>query len=1680
MSSLQTRLLSQLGLEKPTGMPVSKDEELRNAITKQQSMNAIPAVKTQITKSMATPKNEQPVPYSFEDTGINYGTFEIDEAKLALNNQVTKDLWGDIARGAGSMGISFARSVPIIAKAAMEWGDSVNTEIYKAVGLGDPKVAEILKKEGVYDFRDSVLGSSQFMIDSLEATDKELVKGAKNPWIVTTGGVVGNITIGMLAGLATRNPGVAAAIMTIPEAAPFYENARKQGYNPTQSIGIATAVGVPVGYLNKLSAGAWIKSSPAIIQKFLPEGFLLKTGLEAGTETIQQGEQNAVEKLFINKDKNLLDGLVESALGGALGSIGIAGMDKVMKNVEATALFNNAMKSNKDMQALYDTFRNIGQSRTEARTSTKQLFDAVRTAGSSFITMMAKAEEARVAEMGLSEQVAQERERLLKSVNTDAVTNQKVDSSMTSIVSQTIDAIARVDMLNEKMNLRQQSLFNEQGVSDVGSVVRNSNREIGDVVYGENIFNIIQETQALQRFIDIQDRMGVKISDEVRAKAEDTLASMRVTLANSPITNITTQDATISAAYNPDGTYNVSYNVELPDGSSGAQGVGSFDTEAEALFFGKQKVISESKSNPSERSSATIDDVNKQYDAWTDERDALPLSRFAEITDPEIRDSAQGFDGPFKLADALYDVAKEFSNRIWEGGLRGSMGRFFTRTKNMNLKGINNVSVFAHELFHAVAEKEQLHKKLSTSGDPIVKDLEAVYDRFYPKGAKVDIVTKVHEGFATAFQKYIENPAAFRKDFPELSKALFDKGGRLYTETTGRATKRIQSIVAKYQSLNTLQKLAAHLASDNKGKLTESLFSMSQKARMFLANKIMFQEVMEQKAGVKQWSSASIAPMLYAQRATSAVVQHNLNSTSDKDAIGGLLMFSPSKNEFVKVIDYNYSNFWDLIIDIGKKERGDVDAFVEEFDGWLVARRINEGYNALAQLEQDYTGFAAITEEDGNAYKDKQELEEKIKNLKDIIKNDGRTQEDVSEGYKAGKDLFEKKFDNAPASLATMYDKLNEANLTHLYEVGRISEESYEQMKGVKGYASFMRQKIDDFLMDEAGKEGVASFSQLKRRRGGESAIISPLFSQLVHHEQTVKRGFELATKNRLGTFYNEHFPDMWQELPYTQGDENNKDLFVYTRGDKKISAKAPGELLDSLAKAMTPRSMETMDIVLNKMKQVFSTSTTGLYISFAIANLTLDAITTAAQTQSNTIPVVDAAQIAWARAQNKLGVDLNEKDKELVQYANEYFSIFSMTHALARMGGLEASEAKKLMMKELDAINGWQKVVDKTKKGAYYPIDKLLRFSEEVEVFNRLAEYVNSRKNGDTQLVAGEKAGQVTAPFHHVGTMERTKLGAIVLTNPFYNVGYQVGDKLVSLLSTKEGVKAVSKVMALIGATMFAGVASIMMGDDEDKKNQLRKKTGDQRSKYIYYNNPFSKDLGQVRVPDAFAAIPAAVNMLAENVIWGGDYKQEDFYNALTEFVPQQLKPWEVEGFLTTHMVPGLKSAVSIWANKKTFPTGAPVVQEWMKKMPTRMQKDTNTSWLATALANDMLSPIQIDFILENELGRSVKAITKPDQLLTTMNPFTSFDYPYGGRYMEKYFAESTRIEKEMFAIKKKTTDLSPEKIKEIEAQQDQLEPITKLMDKWKKKVNNGNGEEAKKAYEELNSSLKNWYKNT
>lgn len=959
----------------------------------------------------------------------------------------------------------------------------------------------------------------------------------------------------------------------------------------------------------------------------------------------------------------------------------------------------------------------------------------------------------------------------------------------------------------------------------------------------------------------------------------------------------------------------------------------------------------------------------------------------------------------FKLFEEVKKLVEKYAKSIGEDYTpRNALGVYFLDTQNIRIKGMNDVSVAAHEITHfldfAYHISNQLMEVTGTTktGNPIYssetyklrQELSDIYEKLYPGGKPTHKLSKrMIEGFATMLQKYAEMPSTMTSQYPNVIREFLTPEGKYYKPVMGDIIKDLRAMVAKYQGLPALDKVGARVVNDKVNVNKDSHLNFWQKFKTEVVDNVYPIEMLAKKSGT-HFTKADPSLWVRQYNNSNAIILNNLKGSKG--------FWGWRNGEMKKLQDFNWK---DLITDLNKGK------ITNDFGYWLVARREYFMYKELHEIEAKIENNAELIEE-----------RERAVEIKKILEHDGFTEAEVTEAYLENKQRF--------TDFAEQYDALVREDLNFLNDpaVGLLNADEYKQLSEQEGYASFKRYFYDEIVGEEATpmarvRFGGAKVSSMLKRTGSQKPIINPLFSALTNHAEITRKGLKQIVANRLGDVAG-NFPDLFQQVELkVVPDTKGRFIYPQDKDPKIIMARIGGKRVPYLTDAVIKR---TVDEVLNFQNlslfekllmgssRFFTKGTTGLFPGFAITNYTVDQVTAAAQTRNKYKPLFDPLKKVFT---------MLDSDNPQHQYLQEYLIMGGERQTFVGWQDMTPNELFDAIGKERA---GLLKAVDYLNSG----MNILALPSQWSEIMTRATEYIKSREAGKTQIVAMEEAGRVTAPFHHIGRWGGGRTGqAYIKSIPFFNPAIQVLTQAAETLETPEGRARYAFVTLAVTAASIGGLAMIMAYGSDDQKRLFADINPDELNKYIWLPNPDGKSLIKLRVPDQMAVFATLANMVWADKKLQANYSAGEYINAGMSWLPAQADISQPSKLFMAWIPQIIKPGALTLAGVKDFPKIMPLETQTVQNRAPEFRYNEQTSpvakWLGSVIK---MSPIKIDYLLTGYAGRASGFLTGKPGIYNPLKSMSREYYFTSGRKVQSFYDAKEKNDQAYEAYKKGRTD--------------------------------------------------------
>ena len=1028
----------------------------------------------------------------------------------------------------------------------------------------------------------------------------------------------------------------------------------------------------------------------------------------------------------------------------------------------------------------------------------------------------------------------------------------------------------------------------------------------------------------------------------------------------------------------------------------------------------------------------------------------------------------------YKVRNEIKKIYKHYGIPIAEKGLpKRLLGYYTNRGKRVRVQSTYDILTAIHELTHALDKRHGVVNDLmgttgyTTDGKPIYnpatkqirKLLTEQYLRWYP-GAKKShpLELRLSEGLAVTTEHYLMDRELMLADYPEVITEVFSKNGIANHPDFNKMYDMMYEVIQNYHALDPLDKVGNQMLSfkDNLKPKDDKSFSIGQRITFEIAN--MYEPA-------ERWAKITGTKGIQNPYTWSTALQHV--PTYISNAIYGSQMVVISPDGRMKIVDVSLK----LLNDKFEGQSGDL----EDFNKILLARRYVGDYNKMVEYKK---AVEVAKEELKDLLKIKAEMEAEI----EVAEGEEVFQADVvimsinGDIAQAKKELLELtrefqkidgivKGDNAPIKESAqildeysdnfkeeldIFDKINDTVLEIYHQAGVLHPSKYKELKkqNAKGYyAPMFRIVYDEILNNDMhplnsglGTE-ISQGNQFKARKGSSLAIIPPtvavarniasayhaavqnifwskLLDMSINHDELavrLEKNEYPATKwhpvevDERGIVSGGYLEDL--ELAKTYRDPNYIRVF---RSGKPTYWKISNEFA-LMAEAMGNSNIHILNKVITGGSRLFTRLTTSANPVFAAGNYTIDQFTAILQSEPGYTPIKDPIKLLMNYFGNMQAMTESE---------------ISALDRYLKTGGERATLASFLRTSEENIETILSKRESKPVKVFESGMRLLEMPSNFTEILTRATEYMNSLNAGKSEMEAMHNANQVTVPFSQMGawlgdSTVRAWVKGIAFLNPAIQATYKYG-KTFGKKGIKWGV-AVHAGFMTAAISSFIGILSQLNEDERNEYiNQLANMPVSELSRAMWFPTPGGRGLVRIRIPEALGAATGLVYMAIVNWHTDHDFSAEEFADMMTEWSPD-LFNFTDPGKAMWSAVPQIaKPSLEAWTNTRTYPEVAPIVPQYLKDKPARMQYTDYTSEVAKSIGRVLgWSPAKIEHWVRNQFG----AVGGAGLGKLQANPlFRQMDeYVTRGRIVNKFYQTKDQISEQEAQIEEgRLTDLT------------------------------------------------------
>jgi len=914
---------------------------------------------------------------------------------------------------------------------------------------------------------------------------------------------------------------------------------------------------------------------------------------------------------------------------------------------------------------------------------------------------------------------------------------------------------------------------------------------------------------------------------------------------------------------------------------------------------------------------------------------------------------------PFVLSERVHKLLEELGVPSAERYLpKRFLGIFKKRSQNVRVKALSDVFTAAHEAAHWVSDAFGIGKKLIADtgrGAMLRRQLTDIYTEFYPGAKRSHKLSKrIEEGIAVLMEQYAYAPSKVAAKYPALVDAFIKPSGKYYHPKFTQLLDGIGKIVGEHMKLSPEEQIGARIVRGEEVVRRENGFNFAQRFVFEAFNAAEPLVRWARKGGVSE-TIADPTVWYYSWLDRASIVANWITGThTTRFSPEGKIIREPGSIR-------NYARL------VQGKEK--------EFDAYLVARRVVEDHNRLADMQAE---LIELRERVAEVEAEPEEIEpERIAEMKEELvaleKSSARLQSVLKRdnlnlsASTAVVDKFAAQF--APA--VKIYDALNERLVKLARDHGLISDKAAEEWLSRKGYASFLRHITDELLGDgESNPYSSSSQSKakvFKERTGSELSIVSPVSNQKTAIFEVVSKAaqndvwqkvLDLGDRNpeiarRFEVIETQRVPREDGGFSYPQDADPNL-IRVWKNGQRVFVKPAPE--FRALMEFMKPQDLGIVADLLTVPSGVFTRLTTSANPIFAVGNLTVDQLTGLMQTKTGFKPVIDPVKglAQFLGDYTKLSADPAFK---------KYLEAGGKRSTLA--GSLREGTPEKFVarLEKPTTVGGKiHRVVD-------LGLNVLELPSNLSEYLSRFSEYRRSLAMGEPDIVALYRASEVTIPFKLRGNLGGKAGQLWARSIPYLNAGMQAMYKFSR--AARDNPARVATVSAGLVATSFLGAIAVMRAGTDKQKRLLANLQAGDFGTAIFFPHWNGRDLIRIRAPQEVTALTAPVYLYTISHYNKNPVRFNELLDASTQFVPDAFNVLEPEKMALNLVPQSLRPSVQTAANVKTYPNIAPIVPGYMQDREPQEQYTAYTSKVAVGLGKMLgLSPAKIEFWVRNQFG--------------------------------------------------------------------------------------------------------------
>jgi len=981
------------------------------------------------------------------------------------------------------------------------------------------------------------------------------------------------------------------------------------------------------------------------------------------------------------------------------------------------------------------------------------------------------------------------------------------------------------------------------------------------------------------------------------------------------------------------------------------------------------------------------------------------------------------------LVERVKTIYAKFGVPIAEQKLKKARGFFQTHPEIVKISSMFNVAVGAHELMHYIIKKNAMVKKALSGSTVVSNQLKEIYVNHYP-GAKDTHAEElqIEEGMTMLVNLWVQNPVYAQQMYGDAYYAMFDPAGSLYNNDVHDMALDFAEIIEDFLGLPANERIGARIRWGQPGVKKRTLHHNAYNVIKYqIYDKLYLAKDVDRMLD-NEFKGSGIAPNIAMMRTAKTRMQH----WYVRSRLANTRPQTPGRDGNWKEARYNttVSDYMDLFHD---KKSG---LTIEEFNQMLVARRQLSDYKRLDKIDADVAAAKKMIETleiDNTALEAqiavetdkailqslKVQLSANLQNINNLISQISELTEDANKTS----DILERNRMSRPmaeevmallgqryAEPARLFDEV-QANIVDMMEAtGMVSAERANEWRGKDGYASFRRyfdneEKLRETLVDAVGAKGVKQLTSLFPYKGSDLPLLPATYSQALAINEVMMKG----TRNMMWQAWamaaanNKDVARMFRQRTSSETDETD-NIVVWMDGKKHFyQASAEVILFANAIENIQPDKFEEVGRAIAKMLQV---SVTGIYLPFALVNLSVDAATRFQLSETGAIPVVHDIRTIYHMLESPVKILVGqmlgkEFDPNII---DQYISMGGKASLNINLHNISAEGVMKQFLAPT--------ALDKAKLAADASVEALSLAVNLTELMGRATEYRRAIAQGKPTNVAMMMAQNSAIDWNQRGSFGNTKGGHSLVTKLLNTIAYAFA-QVTAFNQVVAGVKrhpVKSTALFTLITAVYAATQYLIYGwGDDDEKREMANQPVEMLPKFIYLPNsklfgPESSGLTKIRIPELMGYMGTHFALGARSAYLAGlkganttpkdvayfSWKTEEqlvagvlppmmYPNPFVTKVGQDGRPKypRMSAFISSLIPTAGKTEVEVVNGMKSYPTEMPIIPNYMSTWQAKYQYDKYTTETAKYLASVLdWSPKMLDYYITQKTGRGVKMI--------------------------------------------------------------------------------------------------------